>query len=149
MNNKPTIYRKLKVCNDFMPLEVKDEDELFVNGIFIFNISNLLEFIESNRSKFKRKNISVKDIPAYFQNLDETYLDKVDINRPVIFGEIAPGRFNLIDGHHRVEKARRVGADIIKGYKVTIDYLQPFFISEEAYRMHIDYWNSKLEPSEM
>lgn len=33
----------------------------------------------------------------------------VDVTKPVIMAEIAPGHYNLIDGRHRVEKARRLG----------------------------------------
>ena len=87
----------------------------------------------------------MKEIYKYSSNLNEPHLEKVDITKPVIFGEIAPGRYNLIDGHHRVEKARRLGVKEILFYKVDIEYLRQFFMSDEAYKAHIDYWNDKLK----
>jgi len=51
----------------------------------------------------------VKDFTADFSRLDESHLAGIDLSQPVILAEIAPGRFNVIDGNHRMEKARRSG----------------------------------------
>jgi hypothetical protein len=145
MKNKGSFLRKLKVDKRFTASEVLTDEELFRNGIFVFNISQLIKFIESNPSVIKKVTMSVKDIPDYSSDLDESHLKNANIDKPIIFGEIAPGRYNLIDGYHRVEKARRLGVKELWASKIDIEYLQPFFISEEAYKTHINYWNSKLE----
>ena len=44
-----------------------------------------------------------------FSSINESHMDSVVISQPVILAEISPGRFNLIDGNHRMEKARRLG----------------------------------------
>lgn len=137
--------RKLKIDKSFKPPEAIEGDEIYPNGIFVFNISRLIEFIESNPDLFIKEKKHVKEIYKYSSNLNESHLEKVDITKPVIFGEIALGRYNLIDGYHRVEKARRLGVKEISFYKVNIDYLRRFFTSDEAYKAHIDYWNDKLK----
>jgi ParB-like chromosome segregation protein Spo0J len=40
-------------------------------------------------------------------------MDSVEILRPVVLAEISPGQYNLIDGRHRMEKARRMGINRI------------------------------------
>ena len=135
--------RKLKIDKSFKPSEAIEADEIYPNGIFVFNISRLIEFIDSNPDLFIREKKQVKEIYKYSSNLNEPHLEKVDITKPAIFGEIAPGRYNLIDGHHRVEKARRLGVKEISFYKVDIEYLRRFFTSDEAYKAHIAYWNDK------
>ncbi len=50
--------RKLKIDKSFKPSEVMDGDEIYPNGIFVFNISKLIEFIESNPDIFTSLNYS-------------------------------------------------------------------------------------------
>jgi hypothetical protein len=83
-------------------------DELFPNGIFDFNITRLLSFIEANVDQFPIERIGVDDIPNYGSDrLDEEAISSADLLRPILLAEISPGRFNLIDGQHRVAKARK------------------------------------------
>ena len=42
--------KMLKVDTHFTPCPVHDDDELFPNGIFEFNITKLLEDIHNNRA---------------------------------------------------------------------------------------------------
>ena len=98
---------KLRVDRHFSPCPVDEEDELYPNGIFVFNITKLTEFIQNNPGSFRCEEVLVKGFPAGFSRLNESYLAEVDLSRPVILAEIAPGRFIVIDGNHRMEKARR------------------------------------------
>jgi hypothetical protein len=135
---------KLKLNKKFTPCPVDDEDELFPNGIFEFNITKILSFIEKNPDKFVFEQVSVTEFNQNFSNLNESHLDSVDICSPVIFAEIAPGKFNLIDGNHRMEKARRLGANTISAFKLTVEQHINFLTTENAYLAYIEYWNSKL-----
>ena len=68
-------------------------------------------------ARFHAEIVTVDDI-AHAGNstrLNEPAILAADLTRPVILAEIAPARFNLIDGHHRVEKARREGVLSILG----------------------------------
>ncbi|MEI8013086.1 MAG: hypothetical protein WCI27_11535 [Candidatus Omnitrophota bacterium] len=38
--------KKLKIDRKFTPCPVDDEDELFHNGIFVFNITKMIAYIE-------------------------------------------------------------------------------------------------------
>lgn len=68
-----------------------------------------------------------------------------DLNRPVILAEIAPGRYNLIDGHHRVAKARRDGVPSIPAYRVRCPEHVAFLTSTRGYEAYVEYWNSKVD----
>ncbi len=137
--------QKLKVDANFTPYPVLDEDELFPNGIFEFNISRLLEYLESNTTAADLVDISVTNFDHEFSVLNESHVETVDISRPVVFAEISPGRYNLIDGHHRMEKARRHGVDTIRAYKLTARQHTIFLTSKKAYLAYVEYWNDKVK----
>ena len=52
--------------------------------------------------------------------------------RPVLLDEIASGHFNLIDGHHRLEKARRRGVETLLAYRLTSAQQVRFLTSTSA-----------------
>ena len=134
---------KLTIENDFTPCPESDGDEFFPNGIFVFNITKMTEHIMNNPELFVPEELAVKDLQK-FLSINETHVDSVDISKPVIIAEIAPSRFNLIDGQHRVEKARRLGQEKIMAYRLTVHQHIRFLTSRKAYEIYVEYWNSKL-----
>ena len=137
------MHKKLKVEKDYIPCAESDGDELFPNGIFMFNISRMVEHILKNPDVFIPEDVSVKYLYRY-HSLNESYVNAADICRPVILAEIAPNRYNLIDGCHRVEKAHRLGIQTLKVYRLKVHQHIKFLTSREAYESYVEYWNSKL-----
>ncbi len=88
--------------------------------------------------------VSVSEFYNYFSVIDEGYIDSVIINEPVILAEIAPDRYNLIDGNHRMEKAKRLGYKDIMAYKLSPVQHVMFLTSCYSYEKYIIYWNDKL-----
>jgi len=137
---------KLKLDKKFQPCHVKGGDEAFRNGIFEFNITRLLAFIEAHAEQFPIEFIAVADIPDYGSSrLDEETVRPADLSRPILLAEIAPGRYNLIDGNHRIAKARRDGAPTVPARKIRCPQHVPFLTSAMAYEKYLEYWNSKLK----
>ena len=136
--------RLLKPDPNFSPLPVEDGEELFQNGLFQFNISAMIQHLQENPTAATLETVYVKDFCGRFSTINESHLDSVDISKPVIIAEISPGRFNLIDGNHRMEKARRAGMEAVQGYKLTVPRHLQFLTSQKAYLAFIDYWNDKL-----
>jgi hypothetical protein len=88
----------------------------------------------------------VADIPDYGSaRLDEAAIGSPDLSRPVLLAEIAPGRHNLIDGHHRVAKARRDGVPTVHARRIACPRHVPFLTSSASYQKYVEYWNSKVE----
>ena len=139
------MVRKLKVKNDFTPCPAVVGDELYPNGIFVFNITRMIEYIENNHDRVTLQEVSVDDFFESFSTVNESHVDSVDISRPIILAEIAPGHYNLIDGKHRVEKARRMGIKNVPAYKLNVDQHLKFLINKEGYVAYVEYWNSKLK----
>lgn len=137
--------QKMKADANFAPYPVFDEDELFPNGFFEFNISRLLDYLEINTTDADIVEIPVPKFDHEFSVLNESHVETVDISRPVVFAEISPGRYNLIDGHHRMEKARRHGVGTIRAYKLTVRQHIVFLTSKKAYLSYIEYWNDKVK----
>lgn len=139
------LAKMLKVDNDFTPCPVTTGDELFPNGIFEFNITKMLEYIQKNPNGITLEEVAVSDFFKGFSSINESHMDSVEISRPVILAEISPGQYNLIDGNHRMEKARRMGINSMLAYKLNVEQHMKFLINKKAYVAYIEYWNSKLK----
>ena len=134
---------KLKADDSFTPCPINKGDELFPNGIFVFNITKMLEYLKINSNEVDLVEVEVHDFPKSFSSIDESHVDSVDISRPVILAEIAPGHYSLIDGNHRMEKARRMGEKSILAYNLNVKQHLPFLTEKKAYLSYIEYWNGK------
>jgi hypothetical protein len=58
---------------------------------------------------------------------------------------MSPGKYNLIDGNHRMEKARRSGIENIMAYKLGVKQHIPFLTTQKADIAYVEYWNGKLK----
>ena len=135
---------KLTIDNDFTPCPKSDGDEFYQNGMFVFNITKMTEYIIDNPEVFVPEEVAVKGLQK-FLSLNESHVDSVDISKPVVLAEIAPSQFYLIDGQHRVEKAHRLGMETIEAYRLNAHQHIRFLTSRKAYEIYVEYWNSKIE----
>lgn len=134
----------MKIDKNFVPAPQEEGDEFFPNGIFVFNITKMVQFIKENEKDIDLERIDVKAYRNSMSRLNESHLDSVDISKPIILAEISPGRYNVIDGHHRLEKAYRIGRENIWAYKLKAKQHLQFLTSSKAYHAYIEYWNSKV-----
>lgn len=135
--------RKLKISKRFMPCPIDDGDEMYPNGIFVFNITKLAEYIQ--RNGIPREEVLVREFSRGSSKFNEEHLASVDVTKPVIVAEISPGRYNVIDGNHRMEKARRLGMETIPAYRICPEQHVSFLTTEKGYRAYVEYWNGKLK----
>jgi hypothetical protein len=139
----PGLSRKLKFDSRFTPCPVEDGDELFPNGIFVFNITKMTECIM--HSQIPCEEVQVNDFSRGASKFKEEHLSAVDITRPIIVAEISPGRYNVIDGNHRIEKARRLGMETIRAYRLGPEQHLQFLTTGQGYSAYVEYWNGKLK----
>jgi hypothetical protein len=143
---EPTSLNKLKLNNEFKPLSVDEDDELYPNGIFEFNITKLLIFIKANPASFSVEGVELQSLQIHTsRNLDEGTIETASLSVPILFAEISPGMFNVIDGNHRVERACRAGIDKLPVYRIYANQHLAFLTSVKAYKSYIEYWNSKVD----
>ena len=138
------LARIMKVESDFTACPVLDGDELFANGIFEFNITKMIEYIQANSDQFILEEIMVGDFYKEFSSINDSHVKSVEVSKPVILVEISPDRYNLIDGNHRMEKARSIGMKKIQAYKLNVEQHIRFLTSKMSYLSYIEYWNGKL-----
>lgn len=137
--------RKLKNNKIFQPLPKEEGDEFYPNGIFEFNVTKLLIFIKANPHIFQPEEVAVKAIRTFpSRKLNESTIQTANIAEPIMLAEIAPDRFNVIDGSHRLERAYHDGINKIFAYKVRAEQHIAFLTSVVAYDAYIEYWNSKI-----
>ena len=139
--------KKFKLNKNFQPLPCDEGDEFYPNGIFEFNITKLLEFINANQDLFQPQEVEVSMVRKTYSssNLNELAIQSANISAPIILAEISPDMFNVIDGHHRLEKAYRDGVTKILAYKVIAEQHIRFLTSTMAYTEYVQYWNAKLK----
>lgn len=137
---------RLQVDPLFRPCEAREGDELYPNGIFEFNITRLLNYVCA-AARFRAEPVALEDMPfaGSSANLNEPTIAVADLSRAVILAEIAPGQYNLIDGHHRAARARREGIASIPAYRVPCPEHVAFLTSTRAYLTYVEYWNSKVD----
>lgn len=111
--------KMLEIDNGFTPCPVSNGDDLYPNGIFEFNITKILEYIQKSSDSIILQEVAVKDFFKDFSSIDESHVDSVDISWPVLLAEISPNLYSLIDGHHRMEKARRMGVNSMLAYRLS------------------------------
>ncbi len=138
--------RKLKLDKNFEPLPTRDGDEIFRNGYFEFNITRILEDISAGKLEIAEEPINLSSWPKLHSSnvINEDHLPAVDINKTVLQAEIRVGTYNIIDGNHRMEKARREEIQFLNSYKMKGEQLLPYFIKKKGYEAFVEYWNSKL-----
>ena len=142
--------RKLKINKLFQPCVVDVNDELYPNGVFIFNITKLQNFIAANKDKFQVEYISVSSIPKYKSaNINEDTVKNANLTSPIILAEISSSRFNVIDGNHRLEKAFREGHQTIPAYRVMAEQHIAFLTTKMGYQSYVGYWNEKVKESQL
>jgi len=160
------LKRKLTFDPGFKPIIYTGdrEREYFPNGIFLFDITCLDEHIKTHQIDFLTIDIEVDryycdDSVMGVKELKEEHIEAADLNRPILFVEIAPDRYelgtwkdqddlfmrgyNLIDGHHRIAKAHKLGKKTMKAYVVRMEQHLPFML--HGYKEYVEYWNEKLD----
>jgi hypothetical protein len=138
--------KKLKLNKLFQPCVVEVGDELYPNGIFVFNITKLQNFIENNKSLFLVENFDINKIHRYGPSrLHKKAIKNTNLSLPIILAEISPGSFNVIDGHHRVEKALHKGYKTIPAYRIMAEQHIAFLTTKTGYREYVKYWNEKVK----
>lgn len=136
---------RLTLDQSFQPCRTEPDDELYPNGIFEFNITQLHTFVAAHPEHFAVERVAVEDIPDYGgADLDEETIRTADLSRPILLAEISPARFNVIDGHHRVAKARREGVMNLPAHRIACPHHLRFLTSTRAYGAYVEYWNEKL-----
>jgi hypothetical protein len=137
---------KLKLNPSFEPCLIDAGDEVFRNGTFEFNITQLTGFIGAHADHFPIEAVNVASIPNYGDSrLAQATIAAADLSRPVLLAEIAPGRFNLIDGNHRMARARLDGATAVPAHRICCPDHVAFLTSTMAYQKYVAYWNEKIE----
>jgi len=125
---------KLRINSQFQPCEAAEREEIFRNGVFEFNISRLIAFIDAHPGHFALESVPVCDLPCYGDdNLDEETIRGADLSRPILQAEIAPDHFGVIDGHHRIARARREKVQSLPTYRIPCPHHVDFLTSTLAY----------------
>jgi len=137
---------KLRRDKGFQPCPAEPGDETYVNGIFEFNITRLLACAQEHTDRFPVIHVELRELPDYGNGLqlNDGAILVADLSRPIVLAEISPGNFNVIDGNHRLARARRQGATALPAYRVQCPAHVPFLTSLFAYEKYVEYWNGKV-----
>jgi hypothetical protein len=82
----------LKLSPSFEPCPLGEGEEAFRNGIFEFNITRMMAFIEGHPDCFPSETVEVASVPDVGgeERLDQATIATADLSRPVLFAESPP-----------------------------------------------------------
>jgi hypothetical protein len=105
-----------------------------------------LVFIRDHPGQFPVEQVEIASLGAAFgTGLNEEAINTANLKNPIVLAEISPSKFNVIDGNHRVERARREGMRSIPAYRVHPHQHMAFLTSVKAYERYVEFWNSKVD----
>src|ERR1700730_10404172 len=125
---------RLRLDKGFQPCPVERGDEMYPNGMFEFNVTRLLGFVQEHADGFHVERVKLSEFPHYGDSphLNEEAIRLADLSRPILLAEISPGHYSVIDGNHRLAKARRQGAAAGTAYRRPFTTDVPFLTSAFA-----------------
>jgi len=142
----PSTPTRLTQQKAFQPCPVDTGDEYFALGLFEFNITRLLAVVEACPDQYPISPIAVSEIPNYGdERRNPEVVSTADLSRPVLLAEIAPRRYTLIDGHHRIARARIDVVTNVPAYRIPCPAHLPFLTTARGYEAYVEYWNGKLK----
>lgn len=146
-NSPLVVHGRLKLNRQFQPCTPEPGDELYLNGIFEFNITRLLAFVEAQPQQCAPESVDLAEIAQHGDDshLDQDAIAAADLSRPILLAEISPGLYNVIDGNHRLAKARREAARTILARRIRCPQHVSFLTSMTAYEAYVEYWNSNVD----
>ena len=152
----PRMLSTTKTLNLVAP---NDGDEIYCGGVVQINVTALLEWVNS-------QTLPIIPMPVKIwgthEGKHEEYVQAADLSRPIIIAEIAPDYrdfvpdiseddwisrgYVCIDGHHRLEKAKRMGIEKLPAIVLRMEQHIPF--AYIGYDRYVEYWNRKLQNRE-
>lgn len=156
---KWTHPRMLSATRALNPVAPNDGDEIYCGGVVQINVTALLDWVNNQTLPIVQMPVGIWG--AHEGKLEE-YVQAADLSRPIIIAEIAPDYrdfvpdipendwpsrgYVCIDGHHRLEKARRMGIQALPAIILRMEQHVPF--SYIGYDRYVEYWNRKLQDRE-
>ena len=103
------------------------------SGSLLWNIGRMLEDAASFRVASRSTEELAEGNPFHG---DPEYAMETDLTKPLILAELWPGKYKLLDGNHRLYKARALQVDRLPVYFLTweehVRYIENY--EEETYR---------------
>ncbi|WP_404429613.1 hypothetical protein [Sutcliffiella horikoshii] len=135
----------LKLDRTFQPCLPAEGDEVFANGVIRWNISKMQEYIDTHPHQVESKQMELTLLTQEYTNINLEHVPTVDLTKPIILIEFnARIQDHLIDGRHRVTKARELGITTLPAYKLTLHQHIPFLTSQTGFEAYARYWNEKV-----
>ena len=99
------------------------------NGILIWDVSSILEDIEQHPEVYTIRSLST-DLLADHNDarVSHTRAMASDLSKPLVVAELSEGHLLLIDGNHRLYKARTLGMESIPCYYLSQQQQQHFIV---------------------
>lgn len=151
-------YREMVYRPNLYVFDNSDRTEWFPNGVFQYNVSRIIKDLQGHGETPDEEKpylntiisapVSVEKAIRHnygVNGLQEEHIDAADLSRPIIFVEIAPDSFNMIDGNHRLAKAQKNNVDTLPAFFIPAHTAIRYLGSEVEYSRYVEYWNSKVE----
>lgn len=99
------------------------------NGILIWDITSILEDIENHPDSYTVRYLPASLLARHNESkVSHTRAMSTDISKPLVVAELSEDHILLIDGNHRLYKARTLGMENVPCYYLTREQQQHFIV---------------------
>jgi len=133
---------------DYEPAWQTNDDEIFHFGALRWNVTKMKQWIKENVDSLDILDIPVEPWAVFIENVirhREDHIDEVNIAEPLIAVEMLEDSIIVVDGAHRILKAKKLGIENLKTYFLPFDLQVQFLINEWEYEQAITMWNNDCE----
>lgn len=90
-----------------------------------------IDFIICEMKETKTQVLSVDKLYDERNQVDESYALQTDLMTPVIVAEICEGKYEVLDGKHRIYKAKMTGREEIEAHCIARNDLHKYILADE------------------
>ena len=119
--------------------DIPEGTELY--AAFYVNIDNVREDIR--KGLYEIRTVSVNDIQNVTKDIPLSDCQNLDFSMPIVFGEVSPDEYVLIDGNHRVTLAIANGIEQLQAVVLSAEQFVDYIASEKIGRGFVEHWNEK------
>lgn len=90
-----------------------------------------IDYIISEMKGAKTKVLSVDKLYNEEDQVDKSYAMQTDLSSPIIVAKLNEKEYEIVDGKHRLYKAKMIGRKEINGYSIEPDNLSKYIMGDK------------------
>lgn len=125
----------------------RKDEQFFYFGVW-WNISEMIKYIEQTGKAVFQYSMSQLEGAGYMVDIDEDYAKTADLTKPGIIIQLTSKHILLVDGNHRLYRAKFEGKQTFNAYYLTLEEQTHFITDRESLRV-LESFKKSLSKSQL